>query len=447
MLTKEYLVKRRKERTMYDLVLVELPNPALENPKMYFGLGNLYLSAVAKKAGCKVYVADFRQAIGDLPEALFYGFSATTPQISIAKHMASKVHGKTIIGGPHATLLPADCIGHFDYLVNGEGELALFSILSGTKDPDNIAAVTIDRIIRETRVYNAPRIRNIDWIPYPDWDAVDEPFSKTLYTGERYGIGNISMAMITNRGCPAKCAFCGNTLNNPISFRSIDNIIGEVLELMKRDVHYIRFVDDNFTIHPQFKKLCETLSQYNVHYRAHTRSDFMTDEKAELLALSGCEECSIGVESADDNVLKINKKRELVQDHVKAIKSLKKAGVKVKVYLMSGLPGETQGTIDRGKVFMQATQPDKWTLSTFTPYPGCDIYNNPEKYNIDIVDKNFNHWWNFVFNVRDLELPERNGYVHILKGDTPEAMKARHDEFYNFLIKEELWKRSENLTK
>ena len=408
---------------MLDLCLVECPNLALETPKMYMPLGNLYLSAMAKQKGYSVHLTDFRAGINELPKARFYGFSCTTPQITVAKQLAKRVKGKTIVGGAHPSLLPDDC-KEFDYVVRGEGEYILLDILEGKVKPGVIAA---------------PRIKDLDDLPYPDWDAVEEPFSRTLYTGERYGMGGISMAIIASRGCPWSCSFCGNIYTS-VTFRSVDNIIKEIIRLIKRKVNHFRFVDDNFTIHPDFEHLCKELGRYDIKFRCHTRSNLINQKRAELLAQSNCEECSLGIESADDHVLSLNNKKETSESHRRASQVLKNAGVKVKFYWMSGLPGETDKTIELNMQFMKDTQPNKWTLSTFTPYPGCDIFNHPEKFGITIINPDWENWWNFVFNVRNLDLPGRLGYVHVLNGQTPEEMKARHDKFYYWLLEERNWK-------
>lgn len=408
---------------MIDLALVELPNLALESPKMYFALGNLYLAAAVKKAGFEVTICDFRDGIKELPKAKFYGFSATTPHISFAKQLAKEVKGQTIVGGAHPSLLPEDCDG-FDYIIKGEGEEILPQILKGWV-PKGIILTS--------------RIDDLDSIPFPAWDMVDEPFSKTLYTGERYGEGDVSMAVITSRGCPYSCSFCGNIHRRPVVFRSVENIIGELLELMNRGIYHFRFVDDNFTLHPDFEYLCNKLGGLGIYYRCHTRSNLITQEKVQMLVCSGCEECSVGVEVADDRVLKLNNKKESVAHHKQAVKTIKHFGLKCKTYWMSGLPGETDETIDLNIEFIKEVKPDKWTLSTFTPYPGCDIFNSPDKYGVEIINKDYSNWWNFVFNVRDINLPYREGYVHRLKGQTIEEMKARHHRFYNFLLSE-VWK-------
>jgi len=390
---------------------------------MYMPLGNLYLSAVAKQAGYEVHIADFRERIGVLPEAKYYGFSCTTPQIGIAKGLAKGVKGKTIVGGAHPSLLPKDCIDSFDHVVVGEGEEVLLDILRG----------------EFLKVIYSTRNKDLDSIPFPDWDGVGEPFSNSLYTGERYGLGDLSMAVITSRGCPYNCSFCGNIYCSPVIFRSVGNIISELMELMKRGVNHYRFVDDNFTLHPDLKGLCRELSRYNLKYRCHTRSNLMSPIIAEWLKSSGCEECCLGIESADDSVLKLNKKHETVAQHKEAIQILKKAGLRTKLYWMSGLPGETDKSIELNMQFMKELKPEKWTLSTFTPYPGCEIFNNPKNFGVTITNHNWDNWWNFVFNVGNKQFEGREGYVHIFDGQTPEEMKARHDRFYHYLLQEE-WK-------
>ncbi|KKK98786.1 hypothetical protein LCGC14_2639250, partial [marine sediment metagenome] len=278
-------------------------------------------------------------------------------------------------------------------------------------------------------VARAPRIKNLDKIPYPAWDMIDKPFSVTLFPGERYGLGHKAMTIIGSRGCPHNCHFCGNIYRAPVIYRSVENIIGELVELMKRDVYYFRFEDDNFTIHPAFENLCKQIYQLGIRYKCHTRSNLLTLKKAELMKMSGCEECGLGVESADDYVLKLNNKGVTTDMNIIAVKTLKSAGLRAKTYFMAGLPGETDKTLELNKEFMQITKPDKWTLSTFTPYPGCAIFNYPEKYGIQIIEPDWSKWWNFC----------EDSFNHLLVGQTKEQMWNRYREFYDFL-REEKWK-------
>lgn len=410
---------------MLDLALVALPNPALDNPKMYYGLGILYVAAAAKREGFSVCMVDMRSGTKDIPPARFTGFSCTTPEIAYAVALARNLSGqsRTIVGGPHVTLCD-DQDRHFDFVVRGEGEPVIGKILAGDVKPG---------------VITVPRMPSLEDVPLPDWDLFEEPFSTELFPGERYGKGPKAATLILSRGCPFACSFCGNWLRNPMRYRTPWSIEEELQALISRGVSYFRLEDDVITLHPQFRALCLLFKRLGIRYKAHTRSDLITQQQAYMLRESGCEECGLGVESGDDRVLKLNNKREKVEDHLRAVRILHKAGMRVKTYLMSGLPGETWDSIELTKRFMAATKPDKWTLSTFSPYPGCDIWKNPEKYGVEITRRDYSTWWNFVFNVNGKVMTGREGYNHLLKGQTEDDMKARHDHLYQFL-RGESWK-------
>lgn len=395
---------------MTDLCLVMLPNPALSNPKMYYSLGILYLASVSKKAGYNTIVHDCRDGYHPFPEAKYYGFSATTPEFPYARKLSKGLKGKTIIGGAHASLLPKDCLDEFDYVVVGEGEEVLLDILGGKM---------------RYPIVTGKRIYNLDDIPFPAWDMIDNPFSETLFPGEKYGQGESAATIIASRGCPHKCSFCANIYHAPIRFRGVDNIVSEIMEIKKRGIRYFRFEDDNLTIHPRFKELVEKLKEADIVYKCHVRSDYLTDDKARMLRESGCEECGLGVESADDAVLKLNEKHETAIDHAQAIKILKDNGIRAKTYWVMGLPGETDRTLMLNEQFVVNCQPDRWTISTFTPYPGCAIFKNPAQFGIEIIDWDYAHWWNFC--------EESQRYNHLIIGQTMDEMWDRYKEFYKFM--------------
>jgi len=402
----------------YDIVLLSLPDWVDTSPTMYFPLSLMYLASSLREEKFKVHILDCRTGIKELPEAKFYGFSCATPQIKIAKQLAKQLKGKTqtIIGGAHASLLPQDCVKDFDYVVKGEGEKILPMILKGWYDKG---------------IIEAPRIAFLDDVPFPAWDMVSQPFSETLFPGERYGKGELAATLIASRGCPMTppCAFCGNVHQRPVIYRSADSILAELKELKKLGIRHFRFEDDNFTIIPEFERLCNKMVKLDIRYKCHTRSDLMKPDRAELMKLSGCEECGLGVESADDLVLEKVNKKETAEQHKKAISIIKKAGMRAKTYFVMGLPGETDKTVEFNKAFIKETQIDKWTISTFMPYPGCPVFKSPGKFGVRIINNDFSKWWNYA-----------EGYSHLLEGQTPVEMWTRYKKFYEWLRNEENWK-------
>jgi radical SAM superfamily enzyme YgiQ (UPF0313 family) len=117
----------------------------------------------------------------------------------------------------------------------------------------------------------------------------------------------------------------------------------------------------------------------------------VSDEYMELLYYAGCREVGIGFESADDEILEvINKAGKATTDmHRNAVKLIQKWGIKAKVYIITGLPGETEESIEAVKKFIEDVKPDKWICLLFTPYPGTPIYRNPEMFGVEILHKDF----------------------------------------------------------
>ena len=93
-----------------------------------------------------------------------------------------------------------------------------------------------------------------------------------------------------------------------------------------------------------------------------------------------------------------------------------------------GLPGETDRTLELNKAFVTECRPDKWTVATFSPYPGSAIYKSPGKFGIEIINKDFSKWWNFC----------QGAYNHIIIGQTMYEMWTRYRVFYEWL-KEGNW--------
>ena len=364
-------------------ILIVVPRDALDlDPMVYPPLGLLYIAAVLEKDGHEVNVFDMRKSnnVENLPEADFYCFTATTPQIENEIKVSKHCNGITIIGGAHASWEPDSVKKHFDAVVIGEGENVILDIIN-----NNVRGVI-----------NANHLtKDINEIPFPARHLLDNIVSKNLWDGYmfRTETSPIATTIISSRGCLWKCSFCAN-VPQPVRFRSAENIVEEIKEVInKYDCKHFRFIDDNFMLNkPVFRKVANQLKDLNISYRCAVRSDMLDAEICELLVVSGCKEVGFGVESGDDNVLRIIHKKETTKDHKRAIKLAKSFGLKTKAFLMAGLPGETWKSIEMTKRFIEKTKPEKWIASLFTPFPGSPIYNNPAAYGVEIIDKNFTNF-------------------------------------------------------
>jgi anaerobic magnesium-protoporphyrin IX monomethyl ester cyclase len=347
--------------------LINLPSPFLINEKVFPNLGILYLSSYLKKEGHEVVVID--NADGCVPEADLYGISAVTPQYHLAIAWKEKIRSMygyevpVIIGGPHASVSPKECIRDFDRVTVGDGELSVVPPLKlGIID------------------YQPLRF-TLDMLPFPDRDAID------IHSYKYHIDGKQCTTMITSRGCPYDCAFC-TKINKKVKFRSANNVLEEVAMLRKKyGFEAIMFFDDIFILNrKRLRKIAKGMKNYNMLWRCFVRADLLDEEVCELLSKNGCVEVGMGVESGSQKLLDLINKRENIEQIELGISLLYQFGIRVKVFLIIGLPGESEDTINETYEFLKRNRKKvyDYDFTVFTPYPGSRITNNVENYDIFI---------------------------------------------------------------
>jgi len=104
---------------------------------------------------------------------------------------------------------------------------------------------------------------------------------------------------------------------------------------------------------------------------------------------AGCREVWPGIESGDQRVLDYLDKRADAEKMLEGCANAKKAGLKIKALFMIGTPGEREDTPEINRAYMKALDFDMITLSTFTPLPGSPIWADPNKYNCEILSRDF----------------------------------------------------------
>lgn len=81
--------------------------------------------------------------------------------------------------------------------------------------------------------------------------------------------------------------------------------------------------------------------------RVSTRPDYISEDGLRLLKRYGVETVELGVQSMDDEVLRLSGRGHTAADTVRAVGLLKKGGFRVGVQVMPGLPGDTADTVLR----------------------------------------------------------------------------------------------------
>ena len=328
-------------------------------------LGPLYLSSVLKGAGYNTQVLDLHDWNIPRISADAYLVTALTPHFPGLVKALPKIRRNTnwvIIGGPHATVAPDECLeSGFDQVVVGEGERAILSTLQ--RDDEIVRVASAD---------------DLDSIPFPDRGAIN-------LSSYHYSIdGKRATSIMTARGCPFTCAFCCKTFSRRVRFRTSSNVLAEAQELKDVwSIEALQIYDDEFFINwRRDEKIIRGLYQLDMPYRCFARADHIRDDIAGLAADTGCYEVLIGVESGSSRILENVHKGTTREDNLGAIATLKHHGIRAKAALIVGLPGEDRDSLKETETFIEEAQPDDIDITLLQVYPGSQIWHHPELYDL-----------------------------------------------------------------
>jgi anaerobic magnesium-protoporphyrin IX monomethyl ester cyclase len=353
-------------------------------------LGLLYIAAVTRNKGYNVKITDLRGKKGDLIKHLnidsdVYGFTSSTPSYYNASGLAKKIKKEnpkalTVLGGIHATSLPYEIGDEFDKIIIGEGERSFLNLLKDIENKD------ISR-----KFYNSNVISDLDSIPFPARDIL--PFDSTFSRNAFSVGGDYAGTIITTRGCPGKCSFCGSQImwGKKVRFRSPNNIVKEIEEMIDNySIKHFRFQDDTMVLKKKrLFELCNKIEPLGIKWRATTRVDKADIKSLNIMKQAGCEEVGFGIESLDQNVLNKNQKGTRVEQFYDALENARNAGLKTRLFFIVGLPGEKPGFSKRLERFLKEVDPDGVDVSTLVPYPGSPIFHYPEKFGIKLKEPEF----------------------------------------------------------
>ncbi len=381
------------------IILIYLPKPYLKQPEAQAPLGLLYLAAVLEKMQIDVEVKNYssftdNEAMANLPKANFYGITATSMELLQANRFSKRIkkkyfESKIAIGGP-GTISPEFVDWDFvDTICMGEGENAIFEMLTDMENG------------RLKRQYIGKPIKDIDKIPYPARYLLGDNQGGNIFAYNRNYMEKGSVTILTSRGCPFKCGFCsmGNS-NGSIRFREPKFVADEITQVINEfGIKQFRISDDMFTANKRHVfDICEYIGDFDIAWRISIRAKPLSMDILKSLRQAGCREVSIGIESFDDDVLKCLNKRITAADNAKALEMCKKAGLKTRALFMIRTPGQTKYTIEKNIRWLNKVPYDIIACTTFVPLPGSDIWENPDKYNIEILNRNLDDYNFYFFN-------------------------------------------------
>ena len=169
-----------------------------------------------------------------------------------------------------------------------------------------------------------------------------------------------------------------------VRLRSPSLVAAEIAHLkINYGITGFRFHDDLLTLNiPWLEKLSDELEPLRIAFRCNAKVNTVTDKSLSLLKKAGCIDLGIGVESVYQPCLDLIRKHQTVKEATKAVELCHKYGVKSRVFLIVGLPGDTGDISGRTIAWLKRVVPDGIDLNTFVPLPGSPIWNKPDKYGL-----------------------------------------------------------------
>jgi anaerobic magnesium-protoporphyrin IX monomethyl ester cyclase len=186
--------------------------------------------------------------------------------------------------------------------------------------------------------------------------------------------------------------------NQGVKFRSPENIYDEIKDVIDQyNIRQFRFSDDMFTANrKRAMEIAEKIGGLDVIWRISCRVKPFDEELARVLYNAGCVEMSFGIESFDNHVLNVLRKGTTAEDNVRALEICDKVGIKTRILFMIRTPGQTRKTIKENIKWLNRLPFNIIACTSFVPIPGCDIWYHPEKYDIEILNRNLDDY-NFYF--------------------------------------------------
>lgn len=351
------------------VAIVTLPSSFLIDDKVFPSLGILYMASALRRYGLepKHYDLSGKQKFnfGDIKENVIF-VTITTAQIQIANKFVGSLlefdsTKRIVVGGCGAegVEMPSEL---YHVIVRGEAENLIPEIFKAAN--------------RKGQTYlRSSNIVNIDENVLP---------ARDLLSGYKYLIdGKDATTMITSRGCPFGCIFCVDGNKKQLRIANSGKVCLEIDQISSLGWRGIMFFDDIFTLKlDRLRDIGNHILNKGMVYRCFTHVNFVNEKLSKILTSTNCKEVGIGIESGNNEILKTIKKGFTAEKSLRAIEILKSHGLRVKTFLMIGLPGESEKSIADTRKWLDIAKPNDFDITLYQPFPNTHIWNNRNELDI-----------------------------------------------------------------
>jgi radical SAM superfamily enzyme YgiQ (UPF0313 family) len=219
---------------------------------------------------------------------------------------------------------------------------------------------------------------DLDSYGMPAWELIRPDTYPGFIYDEYYPI-------LTTRGCPYPCTYCNTPglSGRKLRHRSVEKVLEE-LAFLKKTYQISRFsvVDDEFTLDRKYAvEFCEKLIESELSLRwdcpVGVRLDSLDPDLLRIMEKAGCESMAVGIESGNERVQKLIKKKVTVQTiRERAFMIQGCTRIRIVGYFMLGFPDETEAEI-LDTIELARTLPlARANFNIVIPIPGTAIFDD-----------------------------------------------------------------------
>jgi radical SAM superfamily enzyme YgiQ (UPF0313 family) len=388
-----------------NVLLVE-PRYGYREALTWIPIGKGYMATQVRRLGYNVKIIDnalhphsddeLRKMIRDFkPDVV--GTGGMSLQWTDSKRIAKLAKEEApeallIAGGVHLTSLPEDGIDIFHLVGVGEGEITFKEVCERKhkvktnvpefyEDIDGLCFRGHDGSVKYTK--KREFVMDMDSLGWPSYDLMDIPsYHDHLVMGER------GVSIMTGRGCPFDCTFCASPFITQRKMRNFSiDFIFEQMQMLESTYGFknFRIMDDTFAAsRPRVKKFTEEMIKRGLKYNFNclTHVNTSNQEMFDQMASAGFSVVAFGIESANDEVLKIINKGTTKKIAEKALFESRKAGIVPEALFMIGNVGDTKESIietvefakEHNSPFVNGVRKGFNWFQFATPFPGAQFY-------------------------------------------------------------------------
>lgn len=332
-------------------------------------MGILYISAYTKRANvANIYTLNLNHESGEEFDILSSfittheidvfgvgGLSGEYQDIARMVKFAKKIKPYiiTMVGGGIMTADPVStmqALPETDYGIIGEGELTTVELLEALtchKDVTSINGIIFQDKDNLHITAHRKEIKDLDDLPFPDYEGFKYgEYIKTNPDLSDEGKKYSQVSVIGGRSCKYNCTFCFHPSGSVYRQRSLDSIFSEIDYLTaKYPISYIALREELFaTDNQRVAEFCKRIEKYDFDWSIQLRIDCVNQDLVELLKGTRCRYVFVGVESANDEVLRSMHKGINLKQIEDALEMLRDAQLNSRSGVIFGDSAETYDT-------------------------------------------------------------------------------------------------------